>query len=556
MPQKTWRERSDAHSRSYIDAWANFAPEAMSIYGVEGLGEATQQLPPDLLDQQIETFGNLLGHTRKLLARERHPELCFDLELIESTTERLLAKLEVERDIFLPYFNPVEIIYNGLTSQGPGREGAHSILARLRSYAGLGKNKSLAVQAEKLARAHLESATFWPYRGKIEHDLFQLEPLVGALRDLLAANPELDPKAVDDAFTPLTAQLCEWSDFARRELLPRSRGDYRLPSELYSAELRQLGVTLAPDELIRRARFAFHEIGNELRALAPIAALSQGLHARGAHDALRQLREQQIPPEALVGFYRDRLRWLRELVESSGFATLPEVEIRIRLAHPGENLICPGPHLRMPPLLAERLRALVLDFVLPIGALSPVGVQALVDYLCEAMVPTLTIHEAMPGHGMHFAAALAADLPLARIFFDLCPALIEGWAQYAEAELRPDLAPGAQLVALQQRRLRAARAFLDPELHLGRLEPAEARQLLIDEVGLSEVLAEQEVERYTLRMPGQATAYFAGYQALVELRATVEARWGRAFDRRKFHDRLLGAGYFDFEPAQMTRVSG
>jgi uncharacterized protein (DUF885 family) len=55
-------------------------------------------------------------------------------------------------------------------------------------------------------------------------------------------------------------------------------------------------------------------------------------------------------------------------------------------------------------------------------------------------------------------------------------------------------------------------------------------------------MAMQEVERYTFWAPAQATAYFCGYQRLLELRTDVERALGDAFDRRAFHDFVLSQG--------------
>ncbi len=66
--------------------------------------------------------------------------------------------------------------------------------------------------------------------------------------------------------------------------------------------------------------------------------------------------------------------------------------------------------------------------------------------------------------------------------------------------------------------------------------------MLREDVGLSEGMALQEVQRYTFRSPGQATAYFCGYTRLMELRAEVERILGPKFDRQAFHDFLLAQG--------------
>jgi uncharacterized protein (DUF885 family) len=59
---------------------------------------------------------------------------------------------------------------------------------------------------------------------------------------------------------------------------------------------------------------------------------------------------------------------------------------------------------------------------------------------------------------------------------------------------------------------------------------------------LSEAMANQEVERYTFRAPGQATSYFYGYTRLLELRGDVEKALEKKFNQQKFHDFILSEG--------------
>jgi uncharacterized protein (DUF885 family) len=164
------------------------------------------------------------------------------------------------------------------------------------------------------------------------------------------------------------------------------------------------------------------------------------------------------------------------------------------------------------------------------------------DFTFEAASWTLTAHEARPGHELQFASLVEQGVSLARAVFAFNSVNVEGWALYAEAEMKPYLPLDGQLVGLQHRLMRAARAFLDPELQAGLVEPERAVRFLIDEVVLSEPMARQEVERYTFRAPGQATSYFYGYLRWMELKSRVELALGKGFDRRRYHDFLLAQG--------------
>jgi uncharacterized protein (DUF885 family) len=77
-------------------------------------------------------------------------------------------------------------------------------------------------------------------------------------------------------------------------------------------------------------------------------------------------------------------------------------------------------------------------------------------------------------------------------------------------------------------------------------------------------MALQEVQRYTFRSPGQATAYFCGYTRLMELRAETERALGPKFNRKDYHDFLLAQGLLppsllrkavleEFIPAQLRK---
>jgi uncharacterized protein (DUF885 family) len=113
---------------------------------------------------------------------------------------------------------------------------------------------------------------------------------------------------------------------------------------------------------------------------------------------------------------------------------------------------------------------------------------------------------------------------------------------YSEAILLPFLPAEGKLISLQHRLLRAARAFIDPELQAGTLSVEEASHLLKDDVVVSDAMTNQEIERYTFRAPGQATSYYYGFSRLMDLRREVEHTLGNEFDQRRFHDFILAQG--------------
>jgi len=76
--------------------------------------------------------------------------------------------------------------------------------------------------------------------------------------------------------------------------------------------------------------------------------------------------------------------------------------------------------------------------------------------------------------------------------------------------------------------------------------------VLLDEVGLSKAMATQELDRYMVRMPGQAGSYFYGYTRILELRMQTELAMGAAFDRQAFNNFLLDQGLLP--PDQLSKA--
>ncbi|NNF52663.1 MAG: DUF885 family protein [Gammaproteobacteria bacterium] len=91
---------------------------------------------------------------------------------------------------------------------------------------------------------------------------------------------------------------------------------------------------------------------------------------------------------------------------------------------------------------------------------------------------------------------------------------------------------------------------------LGPITPDDAKRVLTDDVVLGETWAQNEIERYTYRIPGQATDYYYGYAKLQALRTQTELVLKDKFDQQAFHDFVLAQGLLPpdvLKDAVMTR---
>lgn len=160
-------------------------------------------------------------------------------------------------------------------------------------------------------------------------------------------------------------------------------------------------------------------------------------------------------------------------------------------------------------------------------------------------LPTLTYHEATPGH--HHQIALQqenADTPMLMKVLGFS-AYSEGWGLYAE-QLADEMGAyeddaWGRIGYLQSLMFRAARLVVDSGLHAKRWSREQGIRYMVDTLGDQESAVTTEVERYCV-WPGQASSYKVGHTKWVELREDARRDLGDKFDIRAFHDTGLNAG--------------
>jgi hypothetical protein len=537
-----WVQKSDEHARVLLDVTARFAPESVSELGLAGFDENVLDLGPGLYERSLAAVKAARAELLRRRGAETDPRVKQDLQILLDAADESMVNDEIEHRTELPYLNAPQAVFRGLRGlldpQVPA-ERRQAALVRLRRYAGLDPGtRPLAELAVQRTRERLgEPGLLGPAKAEVERDLGNVGFFVDGIGKLFA---EHGLTGWEPAHAALRTQMDAWAAFVKAEVLPRARTDFRLPRETYLQRLKVYGVDVPPETLRERARVAFMEIRNEMRALAPLVAKEKGLAATDYVGVLRELKTKQITGPDILPHYLARLKALEEIVEREGIATLPARAARIRLASEAESAQSPAPNMRPPRLIGNTGEQ--GEFVLPLRIPGAGATEAYDDFTFDAASWTLTVHEGRPGHEMQFAAVVENGVSTARAVYAFNSVNVEGWALYAEAEMKPYLPLDGQLVSLQHRMLRAARAFLDPELQLGLVTPEGASRLLQDEVVVSPAMARQEVERYTFRAPGQATSYFHGYTRWLQLRSEVEGALGPRFDRRRYHDFLLAQG--------------
>jgi uncharacterized protein (DUF885 family) len=544
-PAPAWVAKSNAHAQVLLKTLAEFNPEFASRFGLPGYDTRVIDLKPDVEQRALAALTRARASLQKDLASENDPNVRQDLEIMIKAAGRQIDKIHLDNRYLLDYNDVGQIVFQGefalLQDQVPAERRLHA-LARLKCYVGMAPGCTpVTKEAEKLYEATADNEKLLgPYKAEVEQHLANTQRYIDGIRKLYAKYKIEDAGPVLDT---LQKQLDDYSAWVKSTVLPRARSEARLPEPVYADNLKNVGIDIPPQELVKQAEQSFMEIQAQMETLAPYVAKAEGFQPTTDYRVvIEDLKKQQLDRDSIEPYYEEVIGKIEAIIREHHLVTLPKRKMIMRLASEAESAAQPAPHMDPPPLINNLGGRCA--FVLPPGN-PPSGKgknEAYDDFTCKACAWTLTAHEGRPGHELQFSAMVEHGVSLARSLLAFNSVNVEGWALYAEWMMVPYEPPGGQMIALQLRLLRAARAFLDPMLNLGLITRQRAHDILVDDVGISEAFAREELDRFMFRSPGQATAYFYGYSRILRLRARTEIALGDQFDLQQFNDFILSQG--------------
>jgi uncharacterized protein (DUF885 family) len=325
-------------------------------------------------------------------------------------------------------------------------------------------------------------------------------------------------------------------------LRPSATGDagiWKIPDgeAFYAGALAfQTTTTKSPDEV--------HRLGLEqvadLSARLDVLLRSQGLAAGSVGERLTALSKR--PDQLYANTDAGRAELIAALnVQTEDmrgrmprvFATLPKSPVEVVRVPPDIQDGAPNGYATPPTLDGSRPGRFYIN--LKDTAEWP-----------KFALPTLTYHEALPGHQWEGAIALEAkDSSILRRVGLGFAAYGEGWALYAE-QLAGELGayddnPLGMIGFLQSMQFRAVRMVVDTGMHSKRWSRAKATDYMVETTGMPRARVQREIDRYCI-WPGQACSYKIGHTEWVRLREEAKARAGSKFDIKLFHDILRQGG--------------
>jgi uncharacterized protein (DUF885 family) len=316
-------------------------------------------------------------------------------------------------------------------------------------------------------------------------------------------------------------------------------GAWKLPEgeALYAAALKSnTTTTLSPDEVHAMGVELVGQIQGEIEAILRAEGLTRGTIAERVQAISR--RPDQLYPNTDEG--RAQLLAALNVQTAAITARMPEVsgvlaqaQVDIRRVPPYIEAGAPGGYYQSAALDGSR------------PGVYYINLRNTAEWP-KYTLPTLTYHEAVPGHHWQISIQQEAQgLPFIRTAMLGFNAYAEGWALYAEM-LADEMGVYAsdrlgRLGYLQSAAFRASRLVVDTGLHHLRWTREQAIESMLAATGDQRSSVETEIERYCV-WPGQATGYMVGRQEILRFRREAQTAMGDRFSLAGFHDTMLVNG--------------
>lgn len=320
------------------------------------------------------------------------------------------------------------------------------------------------------------------------------------------------------------------------DVTPRAIDDFAIGERLYSR-------MLATGELVDLPLDDLLKVGEEeLRRNtdAVTEAAGQIDPSRSPADVIRQIAREHPTEETLLADTRRMLEDLREFLVERNLVTVPtEVRPIVEATPPFARwafamMDTAGPF--------EEVATESFYYVTPPEATwSPEQKEEWLSKFDYYTLNITSIHEAYPGHFIHFLHVKGAPSRPARIFTSY--SFVEGWAHYTEemmVEQGADPNPKFRLAQVIEALVRNVRYLVAIKMHARAMTVDEATQMFMQRAFMEALPARKEAVRGTFD-PGYLN-YLLGKLMVRKLRADVQAEQGARFSLRAFHDQLLALG--------------
>jgi len=390
------------------------------------------------------------------------------------------------------------------------------------------------------ARANLKN----PPRIYTEVAIEQLPGIVSFFQnDVPSAFKEVKDPALLAEFKKSNDQamdvLKRYQEFLEKDLLARSKGDFRLGGSLFSKKLlyeEMVGLPL--DSLLeigmtdlRRNQQSFKETAAKIDP------------SKTPQQILDEATRDHPAPDHLLQSFRDVLGGLKDYITAKQIITIPSPVLPILEETPPfmralttASMDTPGPYEKV-------AKEAFFNVTLPDRSWTPQQVEEHMESFNRGTIISTAVHEAYPGHYVQFLWMQGIPSKVRKLLGANSNA--EGWAHYCE-QMMLDEGYGngdlkLRLGQLQDALLRDARYIVGIQMHTGKMTYEQGIDFFVKEGYQTRALGEVETKRGTSNPT--YLYYTLGKLEIMKLREDYKKMRGSAFTLQEFHDRFMREGW-------------
>jgi hypothetical protein len=494
------------------------------------------------VQSQIAALHAFEAEVEKFDARGLSAGVAADRELVLSQIRGELLALETIR---MWEKNP-DIYSSGASN------GIFTIMSR--KFAPPAERLQSAIAGEKLipmlfqsARENLKD----PPRVYTEVALEQLPGIVSFFQnDVPAAFKDVTDAALLADFRKANQAVIDalhaYESWMKSDLLPRSRGDFRIGAETYRKKLLYDEMVDTPlDRLLAIGYADLH--GNQAEFKRVAAKIDP---KRKPEEILADLEKDHPTGDKLLPAFRDVLGGLRGFVESKRLVTIPSPVPPIIQETPPfaralttASMDTPGPYEKV-------AKEAFFNVTLPEKTWSKQQTEEYLEGFNRGTIISTAVHEVYPGHYTQFLWIANAPTQVRKLIG--CSSNAEGWAHYSEQMMLDEGYgngdPKLRLGQLQDALLRNARFIAGIEMHTGKMTMEQAIEFFVKEGYQVRPVAEKEAKRGT--SDPTYLVYTLGKLQIIKLREDYRKLKGPQYSLHGFHDAFLAQG---FPPIKIVR---
>ncbi|MBZ5576911.1 MAG: DUF885 domain-containing protein [Acidobacteriia bacterium] len=332
--------------------------------------------------------------------------------------------------------------------------------------------------------------------------------------------------------------LRSYETWLKSDLLPRSKGDFRIGAENYRKKLLY-------DEMVDLPLDRLLEIGYQdlRRNQAEFRRVSAQIDAkRTPQQNLDELESDHPPAGQLLQTFRGVLGGLKDFLQTKHIVTLPSPVLPIVEETPPFLRALTTASMDTPGAYEKVAKEAFFNVTLPDPGWTAKQVDEYLQDFNRGTIISTAVHEAYPGHYLQFLWLQSLPSKVRKLMG--CSTNAEGWAHYSE-QMMLDQGYGngdlkLRLGQLQDALLRNARYIAGIQMHTGTMTVEQGVEFFVKEGYQTRPIAEKEAKRGT--SDPTYLYYTLGKLEILKLRDDYRKMKGAQFSLEEFHDAFLKQG--------------